>query len=200
MSEQDRKPQPGDKVRVTFEGVVSDLDDHGRVAVVRTDGETGRGGYVPVSASVVVLAPETCGATEGATGVACGLLRGHSLPIDHEGTHEPDDKADSVGYRLFVRWPWNQWDRDYAEVVLPRPEPSREPRVFTADGPEPPDDVSVVLDYTAEDRPDRLRYLVRQGDRWQWNDQKVATDLVGGAGTWRQMALHAAGPLREVLS
>jgi hypothetical protein len=57
--------------------------------------------------------PDRCGATEGATGVTCSLIRWHSLSVEHEGTASPEQEK-SVGTPLFVRWPWNEYDRDWA--------------------------------------------------------------------------------------
>lgn len=52
----DRKPQKHDRVRLVLEGVVTDLDDHGDVAMFQGDGEQ-RAHYVPRPFSVEVLEP-----------------------------------------------------------------------------------------------------------------------------------------------
>jgi hypothetical protein len=57
--------------------------------------------------------PDRCGATEGATGVTCSLIRWHSLSVEHEGSASPEQEK-SVGTPLFVRWPWNEYDQDWA--------------------------------------------------------------------------------------
>lgn len=50
----------------------------------------------------------TCAAMEGATGIDCEQPSGHQG--DHSGTHEPKAENDSIGYRLFVCWPRNEFD------------------------------------------------------------------------------------------
>lgn len=128
--------------------------------------------------------PPHCRATEVATGIGCSLPRGHALDVDHEGTHDPETASnDGVGYRLTVRWPWQQYDPDYSDVAIPEWERellaqesarSREPRVFQSDGPEPPADVTVLLD----ERATTARYLLRRTDgRWQWAKDRVGKNL-----------------------
>ncbi len=81
----------------------------------------------------------------------------------------------------------------------------REPREFTKDGPEPPEDVTLVHDYRAADHPMRFAYLGRRAkdrpDLWFWQHRNVMDEDedLGGGGTWAAMTEHAAGPLREVL-
>jgi hypothetical protein len=168
-----------------------------RVHVGKVPGSDNGSVSLPLSADnivVEVLAPGWCGATEGATGITCGLVRWHSLSVDHEGTHEPAEENDSVGYPLFVRWPWNQWDKDYADLVLPEAT-AREPRVFRSDGPEPPADVVALKDEAARGR----QYLVRlDSDEWAWSWSAYATDS-SGHNTWAVQARGAKGDLREVL-
>lgn len=58
MNVQDRKPQPKDRVRVSFGGVASEFDDHGRLARVTGSGPHGDWvSYVPETAEVEVLEP-----------------------------------------------------------------------------------------------------------------------------------------------
>ena len=199
-----------------------------------TDHDGGFAGYLvwigetmvclPPDATVKVLerAEQKCGATEGATGITCQLPRYHPPAVDHEGTHDPATAGhDGIGYRLTVRWPWNQWDRDFAavggEVPLPEwereileqeaarhpvkdapPLPAREPRVFSADGPEPPADVKAVTD-----RHHHLPYLIRLGDGWCWSqDPKQVTGAGHSpwASPWASAAAHAQNlDLREVV-
>jgi hypothetical protein len=118
--------------------------------------------------------PPHCRATEGATGVKCWLPRGHALDVDHEGTHDPETASnDGIGYRLTVRWPWQQYDPDYSDVAIPEWERellaqesarSREPRVFSSDGPEPPADVARVINRLGDT-------IERIGGRWWYTTQ-----------------------------
>lgn len=61
------------------------------------------------------VGPVLCGALDGVTGIKCGLIRYHSMSVDHEGTATPE-QAVEAGYPMFVRWPWQNYDRDYAAV------------------------------------------------------------------------------------
>lgn len=82
---------------------------------------------------------ETCTASEGATGIACVLARYHPLSVDHKGTHVPNE---SVPYPLFVRWPWQQHERDYSGAAgvlaedappLPVADPDVYPHYYQSD-------------------------------------------------------------------
>jgi hypothetical protein len=148
-----------------------------------------------------------CNAIEGATGINCGLPRLHAADVDHEGTHEPVGDRDSVGYRLFVRWPWTEWDRDAAavgaDVPLPEweqelveQEAARQQRVFRSDGPEPPQDVKTLewIHYGAS----YARYLARNGDGWSWVNAPGCAPAFDDAPLSWSPAAH--GSFREVLS
>lgn len=57
MSE-DNKPRPGERVRVTFEGTVETVDDHGRVGRIQGNSPEGAWlSYIPEFAAVEVLEP-----------------------------------------------------------------------------------------------------------------------------------------------
>jgi hypothetical protein len=74
---------------------------------------------VPAPAVVEPQVP-VCKGMEGATGIDCQLDAGH--PEDHEGTREPKGENDSIGYRLTVRWPRNEFDSErVAPAVVPEP-------------------------------------------------------------------------------
>jgi hypothetical protein len=83
------------------------------VAVIRPVLEDLLGRLSTVRAEIAKLKapkpPPTCRGIEGATGIDCELPPGHAE--DHEGTHTPrEDGTESVGYPLFVRWPYTPWD------------------------------------------------------------------------------------------
>jgi hypothetical protein len=79
--------------------------------------ETDDGTHVSWRADLTEPIRAFCEATEGATGITCQLPRFHGKEVDHEGAHDPATAGhDGIGYRLTVRWPWNEWDRDYAAV------------------------------------------------------------------------------------
>jgi len=148
-------------------------------------------GVVPGTPAAEALSTQVpgprCGAGEGATGINCGLPRLHALDVDHEGTHQPGVDGDGIGYQLFVRWPWQQWDRDYSDVALPEWEQqllarqAAEPRVFSSDGPEPPEDVVCLERLNA---PNGARYAKRAPlGNWIWaatSDATVHDDYPGG--------------------
>jgi hypothetical protein len=72
-----------------------------------------------------------CRAMEGATGIDCALEVGH--PGEHEGTHMPHtDGTESVGYPLFVRWPYT--DYDHSTGIRPQSTPARSAREGSPDG------------------------------------------------------------------
>jgi hypothetical protein len=98
------KPQPKDRVRVILEGEY--LDDDGDPCVVLSDREAVG---IPDCATVQVLERAACGASEGMSGIACQLPKGHVLPDGslrtvHEGTTTPE-QTKTAGYEIFVRWP-----------------------------------------------------------------------------------------------
>jgi hypothetical protein len=205
----DRKPQPGDMVQVTLAGEWID-DERGQAIY---DPVSGWRYDVPKEATVEVLAPPRCGAIEGMTGLECGLPKGHPLHEDHEATHDPETADhDGVGYRLSVRWPWSDYDKDkplpewemelleMGHAPKPGPRPPRrssphgwEPRVFHAKGDglpdEPPEDVASVVDVQGD-------HLDRVGD-WRWIGR-------GGDGypliakAWENHVLAKYAPYREV--
>lgn len=85
-------------------------------------------------------------------------------------------KSDAVGVLAGVGWPHDRAKvfveslpeyrtflnhRPVKDVELP--DVDAEPRVFRSDGPEPPDDVTVLTDSS-----ESIPFLVRYGDHWRW--------------------------------
>lgn len=146
--------------------------------------------------------PPLCGATEGATGIDCGLPRLHPLDVDHEGTHDPVTAGhDGIGYRLTVRWPWQEYDRDYAEAEsLPDYlDAQREPRVFRSDGPEPPEDVN-ALEWLDIQKRDQYLYLIRVGSGWLWSRManRLAPEHRATPNDWCDAVRGSGGRFQEV--
>jgi hypothetical protein len=222
------QPRPGDRVRITYEAEYR----NGWEAV----GKDGTVTY-PADATVEVLTPPRCGAIEGLTGLECGLPKGHPLHEDHEATHDPETaEHDAVGYRLSVRWPWNDYDKDKPlpewEMELleregaapkpgarkPRPSSSPgwdyvawkarqmagqlssphgwEPRVFQADGPEPPEDVK-ALRYLDGNPSDRWPYLIHTRSGWVWAPSLDEPTTFAGA-YWDTATRACPGRYEEV--
>lgn len=115
----------GDTARFTYVAQVYKTGDHPSFVSWAKSGDMVVA--VPADATIEVLerAKQECGATEGATGITCQLARFHAAAIDHEGMHDPATAThDGIGYRLTVRWPWNEWDRDAKAVGGEFPEVS----------------------------------------------------------------------------
>lgn len=156
---------------------------------------------------------EQCRATEGATGIECGLPRRHALDVDHEGTHDPaTSKHDGIGYRLTVRWPWCEWDRDAKAVGFEMPLPDwemlaeesarqqkPEPRVFRSDGPEPPEDVQVLEWLDFDEDFNACRYIKRILGTSVWHEAETPGEgfIAGQHLHWSQVRPSS---YREVLS
>jgi hypothetical protein len=85
----------------------------------------------------------------------CGFVIGTPDCIDSHPREYPDVSGGGV---------------PYAEPLSPAWK--REPRVFTSDGPEPPEDVTVVISLHCSDRP--FPYFVRRGDAWVCSTGKTA--------------------------
>ena len=97
MSTETPNPQPGDRVRVTYEGIY-EVTPHG--ALLASDGSPKRSIFD--DATVEVLERALCAEIEGATGIRCQQPTGH---VDgHKGT-TTEDQTKAVGYPLFVSWP-----------------------------------------------------------------------------------------------
>lgn len=112
---------------------------------------------------------EACTASECATGIDCALTRFHPLDMDHEGTHVPNQ---SIGYPLFVRWPWQQYDRDYsgAAGVLAEdapPLPDAYPHYY-----QPDDDSGQWWRIDALDGP----VMWRRHERANWVESSIRTE------------------------
>lgn len=95
MSAETPNPQPGDRVQVSFAGMLclggGIRCDEGDVIF-----------YPPGYATVEVLQRALCAEIEGATGIRCQQPTGH---VDgHKGT-TTEEQAKAVGYPLFVSWP-----------------------------------------------------------------------------------------------
>lgn len=129
----DRKPQPGDRVRVTFEGDYVGAHKPGhRIALdLMYDGVNRYYASVSPDAVVEVLEPALCAEVEGMTGIACQLPKGHivadgSLRTVHEGTATAS-QTKYVGYEMFVRWPTQPEVIDAKTLPTP-PAVTAEPR------------------------------------------------------------------------
>lgn len=209
MSEQ---PRVGDRVRVrarAFDGELVELDGNCGVVI---DGDGQRRSFRMPFCSVEVIEPPRCRASEGATGIQCDLPKGHGIDVDHEGTHDPETaKHDGVGYRLTVRWPWQQWDPDYSDVALPEQEmlaqeearaqgPNGwEPRVWHSDGPEPAEHVK-ALRYI-DGKPDELLpFLVRTQSGWVWDASPDGPVPMEAGADWSYATRNCPGRYREVES
>ena len=198
MSEQ-QTPQPGDLIRVTYEG---------RYGVQPSGLEYLSNPRVPDQplfdgATVEVLERAECGASEGMSGIACQLPKGHVLPDGslrtvHEGTTTAE-QTKVAGYEIFVRWPVDgktlpASPLEYPEVSgagVPYPP---EPRVFRSDGPEPPSDVHAVRDGSSS-----IPFLVRYGDHWRWaRNLKHAEDHAYVGGSWEDANSRHTQPVTLV--
>lgn len=101
MSSETPNPQPGDRVRVTFDADFL-ADDMGDRMVDVADGMGPIHIALPSWATVEVLKSALCAEIEGATGIRCQQPTGH---LDgHKGTSTEAQTA-AVGYPLFVSWP-----------------------------------------------------------------------------------------------
>lgn len=102
-----------------------------------------------------------------------------------------------------THWPWDEAERyvksmsEYQTYLAAHGE-KREPREFAADGPEPPAEVTVLVD---RGDPSRMPYLLRSGDGWVWSSyaDRIATDDTTPR-PWSHRAVTAAHPfLLEVV-
>lgn len=144
-----------------------------------------------------------CNAMEGATGITCGLPRFHGPDVDHEGRHEYQGDKDPVGYWMFVRWPWNEYDRD-AEAVgaeVPLPDWEREIIEQEAAAKEPVEEYPGVSGAGVPHPPaDGPRYFqgLSGGRYWKILPDGAAFYRCSPANEWKPCGATIAGLSRSV--
>lgn len=235
----DRKPQPGDRVRVAFEAIWD--QDRGSHYWLRDEAD-GTTTSIPAAAMVEVLEPADDPSSDpwglvrrgpnGAIaihmhvrrnidGYAQGwrLTKGSVDMTDDQvvgwevigavpGTPAAEQHMHNAGYcgtcnmvhdrREHV--PPVATEEIDASTLFPPPVGTA-PRVFKADGPEPPIDVRVLIDSNPDPEESSFAYLIRAGGGWCWSPspELIAPDH-GIAGPWSERADGAVGEgLREVL-
>jgi hypothetical protein len=126
----------------------------------------------------------------------CIHAPGSSLAVGKLRDHHEVERCPVVG-EAFGTPAWE--DKRGNQPSLSEHGEKREPRVFAADGPEPPHDVAVLRDGTT-DHDDR-GYLLRTEDGWCWSHrpQVIRADC-GPIQSWKDAASSADGNLWEVLS
>jgi hypothetical protein len=202
----DRKPQPGDRVRVTYEGTFRTVGNSGRFAIA--DCGDHDHWYRPVDVEVEVLESADDPSKDPVwtvrtvepppyPGVDSNIVikfgqdhwmfpyRNGYGRLDWAGVKssrvvgvvpgtpaaEQSVSAEQVG----------QWEADDLElsidphepVVLVQADTSREPRVFSSDGPEPPPDVKAVVAVDHKDYPHP--FFVRFGEGWSCSPSVTAS-------------------------
>lgn len=89
------------------------------------------------------------------------------------------------------------WERELLEQEAARPPAQREPRVFTSDGPEPPQDVVAVEWLEVESQ---YPYLIRVFGGWLWSQaaNRITPDHGATPNNWSGAVASRAGSYREV--
>jgi len=190
----ERKPQPGDRVRVTFEADFVSGDDSRHAVVDIADG----------------MGPIRIGIPAWSTFEV--LKRADNPSEDPIGTLRREDHADGHSIWLSTqdrlgRRGWfcvhstvvgNLGGRVEHDEVAGLPvigsipgTPAAPPRTFPSDGPEPPSSVRAVTDGAHG-----IPFLVRYGDHWRWaRDLDDAEDFAYTGGSWRDVTGEMQTPV-----
>jgi hypothetical protein len=226
----DRKPQPGDRVRVVYEGEyrrdATDPEEWGGI-VKATDGKGGLVGVIDGWAVVEVVEPADDPSADPIGTVRRGVAPMEVwIKVNHDrwayaGTtsstaqygdeyiRQTDYRSDVIG--AVPGTPAAEAQRQDVgycgpcKVVHDEREPAVqlsphgwEPRVFQSDGPEPPEDVT-VLRWLDRDPAARWEYLVHTPSGWVWTsgpDQKPHAPATGAY--WDTATRACPGRYEEV--
>jgi len=220
----DRQPQPKDRVRISYEGEVTDLDDHEVVAMVRADGEN-RAHYVPGSAMVEMIEtaddhrPDLWGTIrteppDGLLWVKCrngdwtclsllvdderdGYVTG--FPITGAVPNTPAAGANPVPPEVKLREDQIREGLELSPLIDAGP--GNRPvvaRVFQSDGPEPPESVMCLRYLDGDPDTTRTPFLRRTEVGWIWATE-TSTIVTRHGSDWPDAVRACPGRYVEVV-